>query len=113
MRDVAADLSPRSFDGDDDFDLDRDAGWQRANADRRAGVPTRVAKDLDEKIRATIDDLRVVLEIGRGVDHPEHIDDPLDSIEITANLGICRGRATVWTCDLTKEYVAINGDYRS
>ena len=24
-----------------------------------------------------------------------------------------RGRATVWTCDLTKEYVAINGDYRS
>jgi glutamate N-acetyltransferase/amino-acid N-acetyltransferase len=23
------------------------------------------------------------------------------------------GRATVWTCDLTKEYVAINGDYRS
>ena len=22
-------------------------------------------------------------------------------------------RATVWTCDLTKEYVAINGDYRS
>jgi glutamate N-acetyltransferase / amino-acid N-acetyltransferase len=36
-----------------------------------------------------------------------------DSIEITANLGIGRGRATVWTCDLTKEYVAINGDYRS
>ena len=24
-----------------------------------------------------------------------------------------RGRATVWTCDLTKDYVAINGDYRS
>ena len=24
-----------------------------------------------------------------------------------------RGVATVWTCDLTKEYVAINGDYRS
>ena len=24
-----------------------------------------------------------------------------------------RGKATVWTCDLTKEYVAINGDYRS
>ena len=22
-------------------------------------------------------------------------------------------RATVWTCDLTKEYVEINGDYRS
>ncbi|TGU14613.1 hypothetical protein EN799_66245, partial [bacterium M00.F.Ca.ET.156.01.1.1] len=24
-----------------------------------------------------------------------------------------QGTATVWTCDLTKEYVAINGDYRS
>jgi glutamate N-acetyltransferase / amino-acid N-acetyltransferase len=36
-----------------------------------------------------------------------------DSIEITADLGIGRGSATVWTCDLTKEYVAINGDYRS
>ncbi len=36
-----------------------------------------------------------------------------DAIAITADLGIGRGRATVWTCDLTKEYVAINGDYRS
>ena len=36
-----------------------------------------------------------------------------DAIEITADLHIGRGRATVWTCDLTKEYVAINGDYRS
>jgi glutamate N-acetyltransferase/amino-acid N-acetyltransferase len=36
-----------------------------------------------------------------------------DSIVITADLGLGRGRATVWTCDLTKEYVAINGDYRS
>src|SRR5579872_383723 len=36
-----------------------------------------------------------------------------DEIEITANLNLGRGRATVWTCDLTKDYVAINGDYRS
>jgi len=36
-----------------------------------------------------------------------------DAIAITADLGIGRGRATVWTCDLTKDYVAINGDYRS
>jgi glutamate N-acetyltransferase / amino-acid N-acetyltransferase len=36
-----------------------------------------------------------------------------DSIEITADLGIGRGSATVWTCDLTKEYIVINGDYRS
>ena len=36
-----------------------------------------------------------------------------DDIVIRADVGIGRGKATVWTCDLTKEYVAINGDYRS
>lgn len=36
-----------------------------------------------------------------------------DEISIRADIGIGRGKATVWTCDLTKEYVAINGDYRS
>ena len=36
-----------------------------------------------------------------------------DEITIRADLGIGRGKATVFTCDLTKEYVAINGDYRS
>lgn len=36
-----------------------------------------------------------------------------DEIAIRADIGLGRGKATVWTCDLTKEYVAINGDYRS
>ncbi|MBU6528188.1 bifunctional glutamate N-acetyltransferase/amino-acid acetyltransferase ArgJ [Methylocystis sp. MJC1] len=34
-------------------------------------------------------------------------------IVINVDLGLGDGAATVWTCDLTKEYVAINGDYRS
>jgi glutamate N-acetyltransferase/amino-acid N-acetyltransferase len=34
-------------------------------------------------------------------------------IKIRADLGVGKGEATVWTCDLTKEYVAINGGYRS
>jgi len=34
-------------------------------------------------------------------------------IEIKVGLGIGSGRDRVLTCDLTKEYVAINGDYRS
>jgi glutamate N-acetyltransferase / amino-acid N-acetyltransferase len=34
-------------------------------------------------------------------------------IVIVVDLGMGRGSDTVWTCDLTKEYVAINGDYRS
>jgi len=36
-----------------------------------------------------------------------------DEIPIRIELGLGSGSATVWTCDLTKEYVAINGDYRS
>jgi len=34
-------------------------------------------------------------------------------IDITVHVGVGNATATVWTCDLTKEYVAINGDYRS
>jgi glutamate N-acetyltransferase/amino-acid N-acetyltransferase len=36
-----------------------------------------------------------------------------DFIPILVELGMGKGEATVWTCDLTNEYVAINGDYRS
>jgi len=35
------------------------------------------------------------------------------TISLKVALGIGRGRDRVLTCDLTKEYVAINGDYRS
>jgi glutamate N-acetyltransferase/amino-acid N-acetyltransferase len=34
-------------------------------------------------------------------------------IDIAIDLGIGRGRATVWTCDLTHGYIDINGSYRS
>ena len=34
-------------------------------------------------------------------------------IDIKVNVGVGRATARVWTCDLTKDYVAINGDYRS
>ncbi|MET3598807.1 bifunctional glutamate N-acetyltransferase/amino-acid acetyltransferase ArgJ [Martelella mangrovi] len=36
-----------------------------------------------------------------------------DEITIRADIGIGSGQATIYTCDLTKDYVAINGDYRS
>ncbi|WP_182085165.1 bifunctional glutamate N-acetyltransferase/amino-acid acetyltransferase ArgJ [Aureimonas sp. ME7] len=36
-----------------------------------------------------------------------------DEIHIRVDLGLGEGAWTVYTCDLTKEYVAINGDYRS
>ncbi len=35
------------------------------------------------------------------------------TIDIMADIGLGSASATVWTCDLTKAYVEINGDYRS
>ena len=34
-------------------------------------------------------------------------------VDITVDIGLGDGRATVWTCDLTHGYIAINADYRS
>jgi glutamate N-acetyltransferase/amino-acid N-acetyltransferase len=34
-------------------------------------------------------------------------------VEITVDIGLGKGRATVWTCDLTHGYIDINGSYRS
>ena len=34
-------------------------------------------------------------------------------IEITVDVGVGNGSATIWTCDLTHGYISINADYRS
>jgi glutamate N-acetyltransferase/amino-acid N-acetyltransferase len=34
-------------------------------------------------------------------------------LEVTVDVGVGRAAWTMWTCDLTQQYVAINGDYRS
>ncbi|PIE11063.1 MAG: bifunctional ornithine acetyltransferase/N-acetylglutamate synthase [Rhodobacterales bacterium] len=34
-------------------------------------------------------------------------------IDLSVDLGLGRGTATVWTCDLTHDYIRINADYRS
>ncbi len=34
-------------------------------------------------------------------------------IDVRVELGLGDGEATVWTCDLSHEYVSINGGYRS
>ena len=36
-----------------------------------------------------------------------------DHLVIGVDLGMGRGRRTVWTCDLTHRYIDINADYRS
>jgi glutamate N-acetyltransferase/amino-acid N-acetyltransferase len=36
-----------------------------------------------------------------------------DDIRIDVHLNIGSGNATIWTCDLTQQYIIINADYRS
>ena len=36
-----------------------------------------------------------------------------DAITIKVDLGLGDGKSTVWTCDLTHQYITINADYRS
>jgi glutamate N-acetyltransferase / amino-acid N-acetyltransferase len=40
-----------------------------------------------------------------------HVGSP--AVDISADLGLGTGRATIWTCDLTHGYISINADYRS
>ena len=61
-------------------------------------------------------DIRVAREGERDPDYSEELTSDYmknEDITIRVDLGLGKGKATVWTCDLTKEYVAINGDYRS
>lgn len=89
-----------------------DANWGRVvMAIGKAGEEA----DRDQ-IAIWFGDVRVAVNGERDPDYNE--DDATlamqgDEILIKVELGLGTGAATVWTCDLTKEYVAINGDYRS
>lgn len=54
-----------------------------------------------------------------GLVVPDYDEDPVakhltgTDIEISIDIGLGQGHATVWTCDLTHEYISINADYRS
>ena len=57
-----------------------------------------------------------VCENGAGVDFSEEIAKEIllqDEITIKIVLGDGEGKATAWGCDLTYDYVKINGDYRT
>ncbi|SIR46166.1 glutamate N-acetyltransferase [Rhizobium sp. RU20A] len=61
-------------------------------------------------------DVRVAFEGQRDPSYDEAATTAVmekEDIPIRVDLGIGLGRATVYTCDLTKAYVEINGDYRS
>jgi glutamate N-acetyltransferase/amino-acid N-acetyltransferase len=89
-----------------------DANWGRiVMAVGKAGEPA----DRD-RLSIYFGDTRVAVKGERDPAYSEEAVSAImqrDAIVITVDLGIGTGRDTVWTCDLTKEYIAINGDYRS
>ena len=73
--------------------------------------------DLDQNlIELHLDDVHVVTRGGR---HPAYREEDgqrvMKQSEITVRVHLNRGAAqtTVWTCDLSHDYVSINADYRS
>ncbi|MFF8801388.1 MULTISPECIES: bifunctional glutamate N-acetyltransferase/amino-acid acetyltransferase ArgJ [unclassified Methylobacterium] len=89
-----------------------DANWGRVvMAVGKAGEPA----DRD-RLAIWFGDVRVAVQGARDPDYSEDAASAVmcePEITVRVDLGLGRGRARVWTCDLTKAYVAINGDYRS
>lgn len=73
--------------------------------------------DLDQTgINLHLDDVHVVVGGGRNPAYREEDGQRImGRSEITVRIGLGRGEAcdTVWTCDLSHDYVTINADYRS
>jgi glutamate N-acetyltransferase/amino-acid N-acetyltransferase len=89
-----------------------DANWGRVvMAVGKAGEPA----DRD-KLSIWFGGIRVAYKGARDPDYDEaNVSAAMKRPEISLKvaLGLGKGRDRVLTCDLTKEYVAINGDYRS
>ncbi len=73
--------------------------------------------DLDQTgIDLYLDDVHVASQGGRNPDYREEDGQRvMKQAEITVRVALGRGDAadTVWTCDLSHDYVSINADYRS
>ncbi len=89
-----------------------DANWGRVvMAVGKAGEPA----DRD-RLAIWFNGIRVA---HRGMRDPDYDEAQVSAemknqvIRLKVSLGMGRGRDRVLTCDLTKEYIAINGDYRS
>ena len=89
-----------------------DANWGRVvMAVGKAGEPA----DRD-RLAIWFGDVRVAVEGARDPGYDEAEASAVmkkDEVTVRVDLGLGQGRARVWTCDLTKAYVEINGDYRS
>ncbi len=73
--------------------------------------------DLDQtRIDLHLDDVHVAVQGGRNPNYREEDGQRvMKQSEITVRVNLGRGNAsdTVWTCDLSHDYVSINADYRS
>ena len=73
--------------------------------------------DLDvERVNLWLDDVLVARDGGRNPEYREEDGQRvMKQAEITVRIALGRGdaTATVWTCDLSHDYVSINADYRS
>ncbi len=74
-------------------------------------------EDLDQtRISLYLDEVQVAVNGGR---HPDYREEDgqrvMQQAEISVRVDLGRGNAsdTVWTCDLSHDYVSINADYRS
>jgi glutamate N-acetyltransferase/amino-acid N-acetyltransferase len=89
-----------------------DANWGRiVMAVGKAGEPAE-----RDRLSIWFGDIRVAAEGERDPSYDEHRASTYmkgQEIRIAVDLGLGRGRDKVYTCDLTRDYVAINGDYRS
>ncbi len=89
-----------------------DANWGRVvMAVGKAGEPA----DRD-KLAIWFGDIRVAVDGERDPAYDEATASSYmrnEEIAIRVDLGLGPGRSRVWTCDLTREYIAINADYRS
>ncbi len=88
-----------------------DANWGRVMcAAGYSGV------DLDaDRLSLWFDDV-CLLRYGQPTDYKEedaHATLTKDEVTITVDLGMGSATAEVWTCDLSKDYVSINADYRT
>ncbi len=69
-----------------------------------------------DKLKITLNGIRVA---AKGQVDPDYVESQAAAamkekeITIEVDVGVGKGISTIWTCDLTQRYIAINADYRS
>jgi glutamate N-acetyltransferase/amino-acid N-acetyltransferase len=90
----------------------KDANWGRlAAAAGRAGIPF-----SQEELSLACNGIAIFVKGSPVADYDEaKLTKTLeqDEIDVEIVVGEGEGKATVWTCDMTHEYISINADYRS